>query len=103
MPLFNPKTIQNAVAAHAWRPTPDQTAAAQEWAAMAIDPGIDLKNESQLEQEFNHVVLQRVLGYAVSRPGAPGTMEAKQGIPGGTIVDVALGHFAPSEIGRAHV
>lgn len=97
MPLFNPKTIRNAVAAFAWRPTPDQTAAAQEWAAMATDPGIDLKNESQLEQEFNRVVLQRVLGYAVSRPGAPGTMEAKQSIPGGTIVDVALGHFAPSE------
>lgn len=97
MPLFNPKTIQNAAAAYAWRPTPDQTAAAQEWAAMATDPGIDLKNESQLEQEFNHVVLQRVLGYAVSRPGTPGTMEAKQGIPGGTIVDVALGHFTPSE------
>lgn len=65
---------------------------------MATDPGIDLKNESQLEQEFNHVVLQRVLGYAVSRPGVPGTMEAKQGIPGGTIVDVALGYFAPHDV-----
>lgn len=65
---------------------------------MAADPGIDLKNESQLEQEFNRIVLQRVLGYAVSRPGVPGTMEAKQGVPGGTIVDVALGHFAPKDV-----
>ena len=65
---------------------------------MATEPEIELKNESQLEQEFNRVVLQRVLGYAVSRPGVPGTMEAKQGIPGGTIVDVALGHFAPNDV-----
>lgn len=65
---------------------------------MATDPGIDLKNESQLEQEFNRVILQRVLGYSVSRPGVPGTMEAKQSIPGGTIVDVALGHFTPNDV-----
>jgi len=97
MPLFNSKTIQHATAAYAWEPTPDQTAASREWAEMAADPGIDLKNESQLEQEFNRVILQRVLGYTVSRPGIPGTMEAKQGIPGGTIVDVALGHFAPNQ------
>jgi hypothetical protein len=98
MALFNPKTIENAVATYAWCPTPDQAAAAREWADMASDPGMDLKNESQLEQEFNQVVLQRVLGYTVSRPGVPGTMEAKQGVPGGTIVDVALGHFAPNDV-----
>lgn len=98
MPLFNPKTIQHAAAAYAWEPTLEQAAAAREWAKMAADPGIDLKNESQLEQEFNQVVLQRVLGYTVSRPGMSGTMEAKQSVPGGTIVDVALGHFAPSEV-----
>ncbi|MER8453397.1 N-6 DNA methylase [Mesorhizobium sp. M1428] len=93
MPLFNPKTVENALAAFTWEPTAAETVAAQAWAARAADPLFDLQNESQLEQEFNRTVLQQVLGYAAPAPGMVGTMQVKQPVPGGTIVDVALGHF----------
>lgn len=94
MPLFNSKTVQNAMAAFTWRPTSEEAAAAKDWAERAADPAIDLQNESQLEQEFNRTLLQQVLGYAAVAPGVAGTMQVKQPVPGGTIVDVALGRFA---------
>lgn len=58
---------------------------------------MDLQNESQLEQEFNRIVVQGVLGYTAPAPGVAGTMRVKQSIPGGTIVDVALGHFGEDQ------
>lgn len=97
MPLFNPKTVQNALTAFAWKPTPEEAAAAQAWAVRAADPLFDLRNESQLEQEFNHTVLQLVLGYSAAAPGVRGTMQVKQPVPGGTTVDVALGQFTDSQ------
>jgi hypothetical protein len=97
MPLFNDKTLQNALADFAWEPTADEAAAAMAWAERASDPGFDLQNESQLEQEFNRAILQQVLGYAASAPGEAGTMQVKQPVPGGTIVDVALGRFDRDE------
>ena len=93
MSLFNDKTLQNALAALAWEPTFEQLEAARAWADRASDPGFDLQNESQLEQEFNRAVLQELLGYAAPGPSAAGTMQVKQPVPGGTIVDVALGRF----------
>ena len=49
MPLFNDKTLQNALAALAWEPTSEQLASARAWADRASDPGFDLQNESQLD------------------------------------------------------
>ncbi len=97
MPLFNEKTLQNALAAFAWEPTYDELEAARAWGDRASDPGFVLQNESQLEQEFNGTVLQQVLGYAAPSPSSPGTMQVKQPVPGGTIVDVALGRFDRGE------
>src|SRR3546814_127287 len=97
MPLFNEKALQNALAAFAWEPTSEELEAASAWASRASDPGFDLQNESQLEQEFNRAVLQQVLGYAAPARSAAGTMQVKQPVPGGTIVDVALGRFDPDE------
>ncbi len=94
MPLFNPKTIQNALVTFAWQPSEDESAAARTWAERAADPSIELQNESQLEQEFNRAIVQQVLGYTAQAPGVAGTMRVKQPVPGGTTVDVALGHFA---------
>ena len=94
MPLFDSKTVQNALASFPWRPTTMELAAAKAWAERTADPAIDLQNESQLEQEFNRTVLQEVLGYQAPGPGMSGTMQVKQPVPGGTIVDVALGRFA---------
>lgn len=93
MPLFNPKTVETALAAFTWKPTADEAVAAQTWAARAADPLFELQNESQLEQEFNRTILQQVLGYAAPSPAIVGTMQVKQPVPGGTIVDVALGRF----------
>ena len=97
MPLFNPKLVQATLASWGWRPDAEQTAAATAWAQRAADPGIDFQNESQLEQQFNHTVLQQVLGYSASAPGVAGTMQPKQPVPGGTIVDVALGRFTSGQ------
>ncbi|HEX8482971.1 MAG TPA: N-6 DNA methylase [Allosphingosinicella sp.] len=99
MPLFNEKTLQNALAVFHWEPSPAEQEAALNWAGRASDPGFDLQNESQLEQEFNRTVLQQMLGYAAPAPGAAGTMQVKQPVPGGTIVDVALGRFEQGDSG----
>jgi hypothetical protein len=97
MPLFNERTLRDALAAFSWEPSSDEATAAAAWSERASDPGFDLQNESQLEQEFNRTVLQQILGYAAVAPGVPGTMQVKQAIPGGTIVDVALGQFDKGE------
>lgn len=97
MPLFNPKTVESALATFTWQPTADAAVSAKAWAERVADPLFDLRNESQLEQEFNRLVLQQVLGYVAPAPGVLGTMQVKQQVPGGTIVDVALGQFADSQ------
>lgn len=96
MPLFNARTVAAVLAA---RETPSAAALdhARDWAARVNDYNLDTQNESQLEQEFNRIVVQGVLGYAAPSPGVAGTMRVKQPIPGGTIVDLALGHFGDGE------
>lgn len=93
MPLFSPKIVQDALLAFERQPTSDETDAASEWAKRADDPRMDLQNEGQLEQEFNRLIVQQVLGYRAPASGMPGTMRVKQPIPGGTTVDLALGEF----------
>ncbi len=66
---------------------------AAEWSRRASEPLFELQNESQLEQEFNRNIIQDILGYRADAPDTPGTMRVKQPVPGGTIVDVALGDF----------
>lgn len=97
MALFNPKTLQNALNASLRAPARVDRDAASAWAARASSVDLDLQNESQLEQEFNYTILQKILGYTAPGTGLPGTMRVKQPIPGGTIVDVALGHFDGAE------
>ena len=91
--LFSSKIIRDALHGYERQTTPEEATAAADWAARAADPGLVLQNESQLEQEFNRLIVQAVLGYRAPGPGAPGTMRVKQPIPGGTIVDLALGDF----------
>lgn len=93
VPLFSSKIIRDALHGYERQTTPEEAAAASDWAARAADPGLVLQNESQLEQEFNRIIVQAVLGYRAPGPGTPGTMRVKQPIPGGTIVDLALGDF----------
>lgn len=97
MPLFNPKILQSCIQSVDAVQSQTSRDAAADWAKRVADPGIDLQNESQLEQEFNRIIVQEVLGYAAPAPGAPGTMRVKQPVPGGTTVDLALGHFLDSE------
>src|SRR6185437_9085217 len=73
-------------------PTPEEMAAAADWAALAGSPEIERQNESQVEQEFNRLVLRAVLGYRAPAAGTVGTMHFKHAIASG-IVDVALGRF----------
>lgn len=98
MPLLNERILHAALIEFKAHPaTAEQIEAADDWARRARDPGFELQNESQLEQEFNRVILQQVLGYAARVPGSAGTMQVKQSVPGGTIVDVALGTFSDDE------
>lgn len=93
MPLFNEKILATALRSFDGAVSDDVRQVAAEWAARAAHESFDLQNESQLEQDFNDAILKRVLGYASPMTGAPGTMQVKQPIPGGTTVDVALGYF----------
>ena len=93
MPLFNEKIVLTALHSYDAAIPDDVSQVAAEWAARAAHESFDLQNESQLEQDFNDAILKRVLGFAPPMTGAPGTMQVKQPIPGGTTVDVALGHF----------
>jgi len=98
MPLFNDKIL--CAALHDFQSSPpsaEQFNAAIEWASRASADNFELQNESQLEQEFNRVLLRDVLGYTARAPGSVGTMQVKQSVPGGTIVDVALGQFSDEE------
>ena len=97
MPLFNEKIVAAALQSLELPASDDAFAAARAWANRARDDGFDLQNESNLEQEFNAIVVQRVLGYVARAPGMTGTMQVKQAVPGGTIVDVALGAFGDGE------
>jgi type I restriction-modification system DNA methylase subunit len=97
MALFNPRTLKVALDHEERLPTRAELDAAQEWVARATSHDLDLQSESQLEQEFNRLILQQVLSYSAPGAGQAGTMRVKQPIPGGTIVDVALGHFDGAE------
>ena len=91
MPLFNHKTVAAALSAWPRLPTDAEAAAAARWAALAQ---VDFhgQNESQLEPEFNALLMQAVLGYRAAGPNTAGTVKAKQPVGGG-IVDLAIGHF----------
>ena len=97
MALFNPKIICLALESVRELQTHTARYAASDWASRAADPALDLQNESQLEQEFNRIIVQDVLGYAAPMPGRPGTMRVKQPVPGGTTVDLALGEFGDED------
>jgi type I restriction-modification system DNA methylase subunit len=97
MSLFNPKIIQSVINSAAELQTQAGQTAAADWAKRAADPGLDLQNESQLEQEFNRIIVQDVLGYVAPAPSKPGTMRVKQPVPGGTTVDLALGQFSDND------
>ena len=91
MPLFNRKIIETALASDDRAPSDTELACALDWAARARGDFAG-QNESQLEQEFNRLIVRGVLGYEALTPSAPGTMKVKQPIGAGA-VDVALGHF----------
>lgn len=90
--LFNARVVSAALGSLP-PASPAQRDAAGDWAARARSEALDLQNESQLEQDFNRVVFRDLLGYRTQEPGNPGTLGFKQPVPGGTIVDAALGHF----------
>jgi len=94
MPLFNPKTIKNALEIHDRSPTEIELSAAARWAEIAKQE-FGGQNESQLEAEFNVTVMQGVLGYRPLGPEGLGTIRPKQQIGAGT-VDLALGEFTPA-------
>ncbi|MCA3255904.1 MAG: N-6 DNA methylase, partial [Alphaproteobacteria bacterium] len=95
MPLFNPKTLTAALASSTRQPTDPELQAAADWAQRAVD-GFGGQNESQLEQEFNRLIVQGVLGFTARAGDAAGTMAVKLPVGPG-IVDVALGRFSSAE------
>jgi hypothetical protein len=95
MSLFNRKIIETALAAEGRAPTDRERAAALDWAARARGDFAG-QTESQLEQEFNRLIVRDALGYEALTPDNPGTMKVKQQIGAG-VVDVALGRFTALE------
>lgn len=95
MPLFNPKTVAAALASFAREPSDQERVSAAKWAEQA-EADFHGQNESQLEPEFNAVLMQGALGYRTLAPDRPGTIKAKQPVGTGT-VDLAIGHFTATQ------
>ena len=94
--LFNTRVLATAAKALP-PPSAAELEAARDWAARARSEALDLQNESQLEQDFNRIVIRDLLGYRTQQLSTPGTLGFKQSVPGGTIVDAALGNFDGAE------
>ncbi len=94
MLLFNKKTLQKALIAYNFQPTPAQKEAAQKWAAMIADGSLKKEKETAVSGEFKQLIMQDILGYCGVSGDAPQTMAVEEQIGTGR-VDLALGQFAP--------
>lgn len=94
VPLFNHKVVEDAQirGVTLFQPTPEQLAAAGEYARKVQDPKFLKQKETAVRHRLIEEILQNVLGYAPFDPGQPYTLAVERPIRGGS-VDVALGTF----------
>ncbi|WP_298745680.1 N-6 DNA methylase [uncultured Brevundimonas sp.] len=95
VPLFNHNVVEEAsrgTGVRAFVPTPEQTAAAVDYARKVRDPKFLKGKETAVRHRLIEEVLQTVLGYAPYDPGRPYSLALERPIRGGS-VDVALGAF----------
>jgi len=96
VPLFNYKVVQRARELAAFAPTPEQRAAAENYARQVRNPKFLKQKETAVRGVFIQTVLQTLLGYAPIDPEHPFTLAIEKPVRGGA-VDVALGRFNPAE------
>jgi hypothetical protein len=75
----------------------------REWGERLRSGLLHSLTETQVEADFSGQLLV-ALGYTTAAgvpPGRPWSMTPKWAVPGGGIVDLALGEFHPDEAGRA--
>lgn len=91
LPLFNPKTVEAALA-RLRKLSPEQLAAAARYAATARNPKFRQQNETAVRNRFFGEILGAFLGYHQYDPSQPYTLAFERPIRSGK-VDVALGRF----------
>ena len=92
VPLFNYKVVEEARGLAAFAPTPDQAAAAADYARKARSPKFAKQKETAVRPMFIEQVLGRLLGYSTIDPDRPYSLAFEYPIRRGA-VDVALGRF----------
>lgn len=96
VPLFNHGVVEDASrrGATAFAPTPEQEAAAADYARKVRDPNFLKQKETAVRHRLIEEIVQTVLGYSPYDPGKPYSLALERPIRGGA-VDVALGVFNP--------
>lgn len=92
VPLFNYKVVEEALGLAAFAPTPDEVAAATDYARKVKNPKFLKQKETAVRPVFIEQILGKVLGYEPIDPERPYSLASEYPIRRGE-VDVALGRF----------
>ncbi len=96
MPLFNPKTIEKAVAAARFEPSQEQLAAAAAWADGLRSGKLQAIKETALYGDFRQRILKELLGYSSVTDGDEFSAAENEPIGSGS-VEFALGQFSAEQ------
>ncbi len=93
VPLVTPRVLQDAIKATAFNPTPDQLAAAKDYARIAKSAGFAKQKETSVRDIFYAKILGTVLGYSRYDPDSTFSLHIEKGIRTGS-ADAAIGNFS---------
>ena len=93
VPLVTPRVLEDAIKRSAFDPTPEQIAAAKDYARIARSDGFAKQKETSVRDIFFTKILEIVLGYTHFDPDVTYTLFREKGIRTGS-ADAALGHFS---------
>jgi type I restriction-modification system DNA methylase subunit len=96
MALLGSKTVEAALKAYSWTPTPEQVDAANRWAGLIGSGLLHAEKETAAEADFKRRIVEDLLGYQPFEAGEDQTVAAKEPIGSGE-VDLALGQFRGSQ------
>ncbi len=92
VPLFNYKVVEEALGLAAFAPTPDEVAAAADYARKVNSPRFLKQKETAVRPVFIEQILGKLLGYTTLDPERPFSLAFEHPIRRGA-VDVGLGSF----------
>ncbi len=96
MPLITPRVLQDAIKVTAFNPTPEQQAAAKDYARIAKSAGFAKQKETSVRDIFYAKILGTVLGYSRYDPDSTFSLHIEKGIRTGS-ADAAIGHFSDKD------